>query len=175
MISRPLLTSPQLTQATGICYSLLPETQGPGPVTGSPGPDAHCAWTARIPDPRRQSGDWGKSGCHLLGLCGRAQGASFHHSCPCLAKRTGTPWTACLPPPRPNRSCHTWVSVTGPLFNPLQGQGTPLAASQTLSLGGAFFPDKGPVWASLRDLCEPPVGECEGEEGFFKCMYFDFL
>lgn len=57
----------------------------------------------------------------------------------------------------------------GTTFRPSTGPRKPLAASQTLSLSGTFFPDKGPVWASLEDLFESPVGECEreGREGIF--------
>lgn len=61
-------------------------------------PGAWATGTVKTPGPRRQRGAWGESGCHLGGLCDRAPGASFHHSCPWLAKRTGAPWTSCLPP-----------------------------------------------------------------------------
>lgn len=75
-------------------------------------------------------------------------------------------------PPLPLSSKARWgLLQLRPSYRPLsdlpRAQGIPLAASQTLSLSEAFFPDKRPVWASLGDLFEPPVGECEGRNGIF--------
>lgn len=73
--------------------------------------------------------------------------------------------------PRPDRGCHTWVSAMGPFSDPLHGQGTRLAASQTLPPSGAFFPDKGPAWGTCMS---PRVGNVRERKDFLNACTLIF-
>lgn len=114
-------------------------------------------------DLRPQKGRLRESGCHLRGL-GEGPRHLFPSQLPLLGQKGGdTVGTSVMPPTEAR-----WGLLTmEPLSDPPGAQGNPLATSQTPSLSGAFLPDKDPVWATLGDLCEPPVGECEGEKGLF--------
>lgn len=114
-------------------------------------------------DLRPQKGRLGEWGCHLRGL---REGPRhlFPSQLPLFGQKDGD--TMGTPVMAPTEARWGLLTVE-PLSDSPGAQGNPLATSQTLSLSGAFFPDKDPVWATLGDLFEPLVGECEGEKGFF--------
>lgn len=122
-------------------YSLLPETQGPGPV--------HSTLTLSGQSrPQTPEAEWrlGESGCHIRGLCDKAQAPLS------TAAALGWPegWRRHVQStPHPSPKARWGLLQLRLSYRPLSDlpwtQGIPLAASQTLSLSRAFFPDKRPV------------------------------